>query len=308
MSSLVLRIAIMGLIISVSSAALAESASRYPAVERIVAIGDLHGDIAATRNVMRIAGVIDGNDAWVGGETVLVQCGDQLDRGSSEQAILELLVRLKREAKSAGGDVFCLNGNHELMNISGDLRYVTDGGFLDFEGAVEYDPADTVLAKLEPHQRARTAAFRPGGPYALQLSERNVIVVVGENVFVHGGVLPANVDYGIERINAEVSQWLKGERSRPDFINGDDSMVWARDYSDEVDAADCEQLASVLARLGAKRMIVGHTVQDDGITAYCENQVWCIDTGMSAHYGGTTEALEIRGDEIRILGRKPTED
>src|SRR5687768_17426401 len=74
---------------------------RHPAPKRLVAIGDLHGDLAATRSALRAAGAIDDADRWSGGELVIVQTGDVLDRGDDEQAILDLIFRLETEAAAA---------------------------------------------------------------------------------------------------------------------------------------------------------------------------------------------------------------
>ncbi len=268
---------------------------------RIVAIGDLHGDLGATRQALRLAGAIDDSDHWVGGDLILVQTGDQLDRGDQEQAILELLDRLQDAAKAAGGMVHLLNGNHELMNARPDLRYVTEGGFADFQDAVVITEEDSLLLAYEPDQRARVAAFRPGSHYAQMLAERPVILVIDGNVFVHGGVLPMHLDYGIERLNREVSEWLMGQGEAPDFIHTSKSPTWTRNYSDEADSNDCRQLEEVLERMGASRMIVGHTVQEDGITPVCEDRVWCIDSGIADYYGRRIEVLEIDGDQVRVL-------
>ena len=108
---------------------------------------------------------------WIGGDLIVVQTGDQLDRGDEEQSILELLDRLQDEATAVGGAVHVLNGNHELMNARPDFRYVTEGGFEDFEDAVVIAEEDSLLLAYEPDQRARVAAFRPGGPFALMLAE-----------------------------------------------------------------------------------------------------------------------------------------
>lgn len=274
---------------------------RFPAAPRIVAIGDVHGDLSATRRALIIAGAIDSNDRWVGGNLVLVQTGDQLDRGDDEQAILDLFERLAVEAREAGGAFHPLNGNHEIMNAKLDLRYVTAGGFEDFNDAVTVDEIDSVLSTYDESQRARVEAFRPGGEYAKMLSTRNVVVQIGENIFVHGGVLPTHVDYDLGRLNEEARAWLAGDAALPDWVKEKNSPIWMRHYSDEPDEKDCELLAQTLKALGAKRMIVGHTVQDEGIASHCDGMVWCIDTGMSKHYGGEPAVLEIRGDEVRVL-------
>ncbi len=275
--------------------------TRFPAADRIVAIGDLHGDLEATRRVLQLAGAIDEEDHWIGGKLVVVQTGDQLDRGGDELEILDLLERLVAEAEQVGGAVHVLNGNHELMNAYLDLRYVTEEGFADFQEAFPVTEPDSLLLTFEPSERSRVAAFRPGGPVALRLARRNTAVIIGENLFVHGGILPAQVDRGLERMNEAIRSWLRGDGPYPEWIRGDSSPVWSRHYSSEPNAEDAALLDEVLNRLDVKRMIVGHTVQEGGIAAYCDARVWCIDTGMSRHYGGSVRALEIIRDRVRIL-------
>ncbi len=276
--------------------------TRFPAPARLVAVGDLHGDLEATRRVLRLAGAIDERDAWIGGDLVLVQTGDQLDRGDDELEILDLLDRLAKEAAAAGGAVNVLNGNHELMNVRGDVRYVTLDGFADFldepvPGLAGAQPATVVAAVL-----ARIKAFKPGGPQARRLATRNVVAVVGSTVFVHGGVLPRVAEYGVERLNQESRAWLRGERTcPPDLLLDPEGPVWSRHYSRDTDEDDCRLLADALERLGASRMVVGHTVQKEHVTSDCAERVWRIDVGLSRHYGGTPAALEIVGDQVRVL-------
>ena len=278
---------------------------------RIVAIGDLHGDLDAARAALRLAGAIDGNDRWIGADMAVVQTGDILDRGDQESEIMALFDRLGEEAEAVGGAVHVLNGNHELMNAYLDYRYVTDGGFADFgeEVATEagggeagtLESPDSLLASFDPSQRQRVAAFRPGGPVAQMLAQRPFELVLGTTVFTHGGILPEHLDRGLDNLEAEVHAWLLGEVPQPDWIRGDRSPVWTRLYSSEPDLAACDTLSQVLDRLGVQRMVVGHTVQSTGITSFCGGRVWCIDVGMAAHYGGQPEVLEIQGDVVRGL-------
>ena len=287
----------------VTSLALTLVAASCAGPKRIVAFGDVHGDLTATRQALRLAGAIDESDRWIGGGLVVVQTGDQLDRGDEEQAILDLFERLRREADQAGGRFVVLLGNHEIMNVDGDLRYVTEGGFLDFADAADFDPEDPDLAVFEPHERARMAAFLPGRPYARILAERDLIFQLDENVFVHGGVLPAHVAYGIDEINKETRAWLRGEAEMAAVLQGPDSPHWTRLYSRDPDSLACQTLSQALEALGARRMIMGHTVHREGITEACDGKAWLIDVGMAAAYGGPTQVLEIVGDSVRVLGR-----
>jgi len=190
------------------------------------------------------------------------------------------------------------------MNAALDLRYVTEGGFAAFE---ELAPAaaEAELAGFAAEQRGRVAAFRPGGPYASRLAERPVILMVGDTLFCHGGVLPHHLDYGVDRINGETSAWLRGETGEPEWLADREDPVWTRRYSDAPDTDACATLDEVLERVGAERLVVGHTVQEGGVAAFCDGRVWCIDVGMAAAYGGEPQALEIRGDAVRVLGAAP---
>lgn len=279
-----------------------DTAMRMPAPARLVAVGDLHGDLEATRKTLRLAGAIDGKDHWVGGPLVLVQTGDQLDRGDGERAILEMLERLEGEAKAAGGAVVVLNGNHEVMNVDLDFRYVTEGGFKDFAGVPGARLDDPRVTALPEAARARGAAFVPGGPWAKRLARRSTIAIIGDTVFVHGGVLPKHVQYGLSRMNREVSAWMAGEApAAPAIVKSEDGPIWTRRYSAAPDRGDCAVLEEALAAMGAKRMVVGHTVQREGITSACNEKVWRIDVGLSHTYGGKPAALEVRGDAVRAL-------
>jgi hypothetical protein len=278
------------------------AAAVHEAPGRLVAIGDVHGDLSATRRVLRLAGAIDETDAWIGGSLTIVQLGDQIDRGPDEKQVLDFLAEIARQARAAGGAMILLNGNHELMNVAHDFRYVPENGWSPF---AEFDkppfPEDLELDEVPEEQRGRHLAFHPGGTYAQVLAERDVIAIVGDTLFVHGGVLLEIVDYGIDRLNAETRAWIRGDSERPQVTRGNESPVWSRHYSLDTTADDCEQLKLVLDRLEIRRMVVAHTVQIDGITSGCSERVWRIDTGMSAHYGGPTQALEILEDGVRIL-------
>lgn len=276
---------------------------KLPAAERIVAIGDLHGDLEATRRAFKLAGAIDDKDAWRGGKLVVVQTGDEIDRGDDDRTILDWVERLKGEAAKAGGAVVAMVGNHEIMNANFDFRYVTPGAFRAFDDVTPKNPGVAVaLANLDARARGRAAAFAPGGAYAAMLARRPVIAQVGDTVFVHGGVLPKHVAYGIDRINDEARAWLLGEKSEsPAPLQAEDGPLWTRMYSAATGREECAVLDKTLQAMGAKRMVVGHTVQRAGASAACDGNVWRIDVGMSKFFGGSAQTLEIKGDDVAIL-------
>ena len=144
---------------------------------RIVAIGDLHGDFTATVRVLRLVGAIDSQNQWIGGKLVVVQVGDQLDRGDGERSILDLLETLADQAHVAGGAIYVLNGNHEVMNVEQDFRYVTDGGWREFSNT-PLDEASPEVWSYPEQQRGRVAAFLPAGPYARILGGHNTVCLL----------------------------------------------------------------------------------------------------------------------------------
>ena len=277
----------------------------YPAAPRVVAIGDLHGDFTATRAALRLAGAIDESDRWVGGDLVVVQTGDQVDRGDGDREIIDLFSRLEIAAAESGGAFRPLIGNHEMMNAEGEFAYASARGLSSFDNLVEPLLRRPDLLAFSPVHRARAAAFLPGGPVAAILARRNVVAVIGDTAFVHAGVLPQHVAYGVERINKEVRAFLRGARKElPPIMAKPASPLWTRLYSLEAEpsAATCATLGEALAGLHVKRMVVGHTVQEGGITSGCDGRVYRIDTGMSAAYeGGPVSALEISGDRVTPL-------
>lgn len=282
--------------------------ARYvrPMPERLVAIGDLHGDLDATRRALRLAGAIDEKDAWIGGKLVVVQTGDEIDRGDDDRKILDLFERLGREAAQAGGEVLALSGNHEVMNASLDFRYVTKGALHAFEDVPHGVSAHPAAAALEAEARGRAAAFLPGGRYATMIAARPIVARVGDTIFVHGGILPKHVRYGLDRINDETRDWLLGKRtSPPKIVASEDGPVWTRNYSAATGREECATLREVLASLGAARMVVGHTVQRDGINAACDEKVWRIDTGLAGFYGGKMEVLEVQGGKVTVRRAAP---
>jgi len=283
-----------------ASAAASLGELAFPAPKRLVAIGDVHGDLARTKRVLRLAGAIDEADRWVGGDLFVVQVGDQTDRGDDDRAILDMFARLRREAKAAGGTFLALNGNHELMNAALDFRYVTPGGFAAFRDVAV--PPDPRLGRVPEEQRARAVAFLPGGAYARKLAEQPIVAKVGDAVFVHGGVLPKHVDLGLEVLDKQTRAWLRGEVAAPPRgVMEEDGLVWTRNYSAAPGQRECGDLGTVLERLDAKQLVMGHTVQRHGMNQACGGAAWRIDVGIAEYYGGPVQALEIAEGKTRVL-------
>lgn len=312
--------------------------TRLPSPDRLIAVGDLHGDLEKSKEALRLANLIDGSDRWIGGSATVVQIGDVLDRGGDELKILYFLEKLKREAARSGGTIITMHGNHEIMNVEGDFRYVTQTGLNEFRVWADWFCIGNKMKSLcqglenprDPFEglpyvfrgvkeeffdgfRARIAALRPNGPISSRfLSQNLTVLVVGDSIFVHGGLLPKHVNYGLERINEEVRDWINGLTGRfsPAYCRGRNAVVWLRKFSDEIAKnCDCSTLEHVLSTIpGVKRMIMGHTIQEVGINGVCDNRAIRIDVGMSKGcINGLPEVLEIhdKSSGLRILTSNP---
>lgn len=186
----------------------AESAYRFTGVARVVAVPDVHGAYPELLAALREAAVIDESLRWKGGATHLVSLGDLLDRGTESRKVLDLLMRLEDEARAAGGAVHVVLGNHEVMNIVGDLRYVAAAEYAAFAGndddALRETAWQRVLAQEPDAARAafdaaypagyfaHRQAFSASGRYGTWLLQRPFLITINDTAFAHGG-LPAMV-------------------------------------------------------------------------------------------------------------------
>src|SRR5690349_17370985 len=133
--------------------------------QRIIAVGDLHGDYSAWQDIARGAGIINPKGHWAAGRTILVQMGDVTDRGPDSLKIVRSLQQLEREARGKGGRVIVVLGNHEAMNLLGDNRYTTAGEYAAFADAQSAARRDRVYeanrAQLEAFARTQDPKVTP---------------------------------------------------------------------------------------------------------------------------------------------------
>jgi hypothetical protein len=209
-----------------ASAADADSAYRFTGVERIVAFADVHGAYDPLVALLRETGVVDPAMHWSGGRTHLVSTGDLMDRGADSRKVLDLLMRLEGEARAAGGAVHVLLGNHEVMNLTGDLRYVTPPEYAAYAGAADAAGREAtwkaILAKDPAAARAEfdgafppgyfghLADFSPDGTYGRWLLAKPVMIVVNDIAFVHAGLPPLVAARGLAATNDDMRAALDG--------------------------------------------------------------------------------------------------
>ena len=218
-----------------------------PEMERVIAIGDIHGDYNLAVRCLLLAKVIDDKLNWVAvpPTTVVVQVGDQIDscrpypevydchnerkKGdtANDVKVIQFFDMIDKKARLVGGMVISLLGNHEIMNSQGIFSYVSYANYNEFK----YKVKDINLEGRE----GRKQAFAPGGPLAKHLAcSRLSAVIIGSNLFVHAGILPSLLN------KIELSG--KDERLKVAYIN----QVVSRWLLNKLDAADKDDLANLL--------------------------------------------------------------
>jgi hypothetical protein len=201
--------------------------------ETVVAIGDVHGDFDDFVAILQRTGLIDKQNHWTGGKTTFVQVGDLLDRGPKPREVMDLMMALEKEAAQAGGRVVSLLGNHEMMNIMGDLRYVTPENYASFANAnseerrksaykdyVKWRESHTAflaelpqpmelteaewMARHPPGFIEQREAFGPKGEYGVWLRGHAALAEIKGVIFLHGGISPGLASMKLNAINSGI--------------------------------------------------------------------------------------------------------
>ena len=305
----------------------------WTGVERVVAIGDLHGDYGQYIEVMKSAGLIDKRGKWSGGQTHLVQTGDITDRGADSRKIIDHLVKLSKQAKRKGGYVHLLIGNHETMNVVGDLRYVDPGEFkafvtknsarlqnLQWERQVEWMSANTpdfAELDLEAYRLEWEAqiplgwvehrqAWSLNGEYGKWVAGNQVAIQVNDTIFLHGGISEKYCKFSLQSLTEQVIVGM--QNNDPTIVtamNDPLGPVWYRGLAenDEADEIYSQTLDNILKRYDAKRIVIGHTPTGGVVWPRFDQRVVANDTGIATHYGAHKGVLELTAQgAIAIYG------
>ena len=306
--------------------------------ERIVAVGDVHGAFDKFVAILRAAGLIDTRNRWNGKKAVLVQTGDLTDRGPDSRKAIDLLRKLEGEAQRAGGQVYALLGNHELMRLVSDWRYVSEGETEAFRNADSIDlreRAYTVFS-TEAEKAAKAVgkpfdpkvyreqfmkevplgslemrfAFDAKGEYGAWVRQRAAVARINGILFLHGGISDAAAALGCDGINAAVRKDLLSlpvplDQVSTLFSASETGPLWYRGLANEPEAELAPTLDLILERMRARAIVIGHTTVLPGrINTRFGGRVIQIDTGMvngEFYPGGVASALELQGDKMTAI-------
>jgi Icc-related predicted phosphoesterase len=268
--------------------------SVIPKQQRVVAFGDIHGDYDLAVELLFLSKVIDRNLLWIGGKTIVVQVGDQIDScrpngkscslkettyndKASDIKIMELFNNLSIQAIQHGGQVISLIGNHELLNVQGNFMYSSYENMKAFEKYV--DPKDPSL-KFVSGEHAKRHAFKRGNEYGKMIGcTRMPFIIIGTNIFVHAGIIDKYIEkiniketQDLENISMKIKLWLIGMLEYEnifELFNNPDNMFWTRvlgniESNINFDNTNCYQHINKAVELFGMKfgsMIIGHTPQ-----------------------------------------------
>ena len=297
----------------------------WTGVARIVAVGDIHGDYDHYLQVLQAAGLVNAKGKWTGGATHLVQTGDIPDRGPDTVKIIRHLGKLAKEAKKKGGRVHALIGNHEVMNVYGDLRYVSDGEYAAFTNGKSSGLRDRYfelsmqdLQKRSPesfmalpenyretwdkdhplgwveHRQAWDPAWNPKAEFAQWVLGNKVSIQVNDLVFLHAGISGFYCQNSLQSLTQKVVTSLtKFDPANPGIVEDEFGPLWYRGLAGESPEAAPETVQAILDHHSAKHIVVGHTPTNGAIWPRYDGRVIQIDTGISKAYGGQMAYLEV---------------
>lgn len=263
---------------------------------RLFAISDLHGNKNGAIRALQKAEIIDADLNWCARTAILVSLGDSIDRGQDSAGVIDLLLKIKKQAALVGGKVILLMGNHCKMLLdarkNGGWRdcWLQNGGFACIESYPEVlkDCVDDNGMINYFDERIPNLIYKHHKEYFDSLEQ---FVIIGDNLFVHAGVHPqGDLDS------------LKGNRQND--VNGP-SHLWIRDQFYNY------HNPNFLKNYGVKRVIVGHTPTQYALKNQKNEKMVPIEklygkilmVDCGSYYGnGGVCVVELTDDSYRIAG------
>lgn len=298
-------------------------------VDRIVAVGDLHGDYDQYIKVLTANGLVDEKLKWQGGKTHFVQLGDVVDRGPDSLRIIRHLMKLEKEAKKKGGRVHVLIGNHEAMNIQGDLRYVHPGEYsvlvkrnskavrakyleAVYQHRISIDPGlaetpDLVMEGLKKQFPLGYVEHRklwePRRELARWVAKHNAVIKIDDSLFTHGGLNPHLEHQALSKINRQVRKELSAPFAGDGISNSQEGPLWYRGLAENDAEVELAPLLAMLDFYEVERIFIAHTPTQGAILTRFDGKVMMIDVGISAYYGSSLANIVIEKGALKVMHR-----
>jgi len=250
-------------------------------------VSDIHGNTPGFKALLQAHGVVDARLRWTYGKGHLAVLGDIPDRGFEVTEAFWLVRSLEAQARAAGGQVHYVLGNHDVMVMRGDLRYLHP----------KYVALKDVLG------RDAQGWFGPDTELGRWLRTRPVALRLGTLLLVHGGLHPtlAGDHLEVEALNRAFRASLDAP-GKPELLSSD-GPVWYRGLIPATDAkrptATTVEVERILKAAGASVLIVGHTTQPQ-VTAFHGGKVIAVDAGLLEYLPGNLLLVE-RGQFFRGL-------
>ena len=296
-------------------------------IDKIVAIGDVHGDYDQYLAILKDNKLIDSKLNWVGGKTHLVQLGDIPDRGPDSLKVMRHMEKLQKQARRKRGFVHALLGNHEVMNVAGDLRYVHPGEYTILKTKkskrLQQDYITRVIAYLDSQdplslitgESRRTELentyplgyvehrllWAPKGEFFDWVKNNNTVIKINRTLFVHGGLSPHQAPIALKEINNRVRKYLKHQTEDP--IVDTEGPLWYRGLAQHPEETELEPLIAMLKYYDADTIVVAHTPTPSRILPRMGRRVIQADVGLSRAYSGGRASLMIEEGEYFALHR-----
>ncbi|MCZ4243034.1 metallophosphoesterase [Pedobacter punctiformis] len=224
--------------------------SEYILPEKMLVISDIEGNFNGFKSILIGNNIIDKNFKWTFGKNHLVLVGDFFDRNLNVTECLWLTYKLEDEAERQGGKVHFILGNHEMMNLKGQTKYLRD----------KYQENSDTLKLDYQNWYAKNAEL------GRWLRTKNGVEKIGSFLFVHAGIskdFPKK--YTIEEINQQIRNGIDkvfaGSEQANDIFIGKESPVWYRGISTEKETQ--KDVDETLLNYKADKMIIGHTIVDE---------------------------------------------
>ena len=261
--------------------------STYKSNGKITVLSDIHGQHDVFVNLIKKNNIIDDNDNWSYGNGHFVITGDIFDRGSNVIETLWLIKKLEKQAIDDGGKVHYLLGNHEYMVLQGDERYLHE----------KYLKTSAIFGKPYKYLFGKNTVL------GRWLRSKSTVIKIDDTLFTHGGLSLSfsNQETNLQDINSDYRKTIDMSRNSikasDQFAKYHDSEspIWYRGYfSNELTS---KQLTEILSKYDAKRIVVGHTSQDE-IKSLNNGKVFAVDTSMKLGKTGQLLFLE-KGKALR---------